>query len=214
MKKLLLSLIAATGICAGASAQEAAPSMIQGIYTGYNLYTISPKDAANLSLSGVTFGYQVDFRVSESLPLYVGTGLDLRCDWGNKTEFAGQVGDITGNFKNKYSFYNLNLPLNVSVRAPLSNGFYLTPMVGLNLRVQLSGKNKVEMNGVEISDVNLFDSDDMGGGAFNRVQFGWHAGVKLNYQQFFVGAKFGTDFTKLHKNVGASSFLVTLGMNF
>lgn len=197
-----------------AHAQTDAPSMIQSVYTGYNLYTLSPKDAANLSLSGVTFGYQIDFKVSQSTPLYVGTGLDLRCDWRNKTITDHLVGDIRGDYQYQYSFYNLNIPLNLSLRAPLANGFTLTPMIGLDLRVQLAGKMRTKLNTVEVSDVNLFDNDDMYGDALNRVQFGWHAGLKLNYQQYYLGAQFGTDFTKLHKNLGASSFLVTLGVNF
>lgn len=220
MKKLIYSLIAAAGVAAAApaaSAQDlAAPSVLQSTYVGYDLYTVSPKDASSMSFNGITAAYQIDFKLSQQMPLYLGTGLGLQAVWHNKDLSENPDYDDVhwANIEAKYSFVSLNFPLNLSYRAPLAQGFYLTPMLGLNLRVNVSGKCKTFLDDVESRNINLFDDADMDGQGYNRVQFGWHAGMRLNYNQMFLGLQFGTDFTKLHKNIGASTFLVSLGINF
>ena len=63
-------------------------------------------------------------------------------------------------------------------------------------------------------NINLFSSDDMGDNHLRRFQMGWHAGVNMEYNNVVLGLSYGTDFVKLHKNLGSSNFLVSLGYRF
>ena len=71
---------------------------------------------------------------------------------------------------------------------PVAQGFYLTPQLGLDLRVQLDGHAKANSNiavdGPEgftpriissQTDYNLFSKSDVGDARLKRFQFGWHA---------------------------------------
>lgn len=231
MKKISTILTSAAILCGlsafgnfSASAQTDAPSMLQKASVFYDLTTLYPKGADNSYFNGFGLGYNVDFRVSNTLPLYVGTGLDLRFIFNNETIIdADNYNPLE--VKTKTRFINLNLPVNVSYRVPVADNFYLTPQVGFDFRVQLDGR--VQTNAsvagdtdfglystTTQNDYNLFSKDDMGDDHYKRFQFGWHAGLNFEYSRFNLGLSYGTDFVKLHKNLGAGHFLVSLGYTF
>lgn len=223
MKKFFV--LAAGFLTLGASyaaAQTDAPAMIQRASLMYDLNTLSPKYGDNSSFNGVGAGYTVDFLVGKSLPIYIGTGLNLRAVF-NTDEITDSEDYDPLNLKFKSTLVNLNLPVNVSYRVPVADDFYLTPKVGLDFRVQLYGHGKLTADRVpeefgEVIDrlhsVNFFSKDDMGGEAYRRFQMGWHAGVDFEYNRVNLGLSYGTDFVKIHKNVGGSNFLVSLGYTF
>ena len=133
MKKIATTL-AAMFLMAGinATAQEPAPSVLQKASVFYDLNTLYPKDADNAYFNGFGIGYNIDFRVSNSLPLYVGTGLDARFLFRSENILdADNYNPVDINVKTR--FINLNLPVNVSYRVPVAQGFYLTPQLGLDL---------------------------------------------------------------------------------
>ncbi|MDE5941453.1 MAG: outer membrane beta-barrel protein [Muribaculaceae bacterium] len=231
MKRTATLLAAAALMCAlpatvgfKASAQSDAPQHIQKASVFYDLTTLYPKGADNSYFNGFGLGYNIDFRVSDALPLYVGTGLDLRFLFNNETIIdADNYNPLE--VKTKTRFINLNLPVNVSYRVPVAQGFYLTPQLGLDLRAQLDGRlqTNASVAGPESfglystttqNDYNLFSKDDMGDAHYRRFQFGWHAALNFEYNRFNLGLSYGTDFVKLHKNLGAGHFLVSLGYVF
>ena len=227
MKKIATTL-AAMFLIAGinATAQEPAPSVLQKASVFYDLNTLYPKDADNAYFNGFGIGYNIDFRVSNSLPLYVGTGLDARFLFRSENILdADNYNPVDINVKTR--FINLNLPVNVSYRVPVAQGFYLTPQLGLDLRVQLDGHAKANSNiavdGPEgftpriissQTDYNLFSKSVVGDARLKRFQFGWHAALNFEYNRFNLGLSYGTDFVKLHKDLSASHFLVSLGYTF
>lgn len=222
MKKILAM---ATGLLLfGATSAQAqdAPDMMQRVKVMYDLNTLSPKYGDNAYFNGVGVGYNIDFRVSNSLPVYVGTGLDFRAVFHKETIYeTGEYDPVDCDVKT--TLLNLNLPVNVSYRVPVADGFYLTPQLGLDFRVQVYGNAKYEPNVIVRGklkknlgsyDVNLFSKKEMNGDAMRRFQMGWHAAVNFEYRQFDLGLSFGTDFVKIHKNIGGSNFLVSLGYRF
>ena len=220
MKKistLLLGIIAlgATTV----KAQTDAPSTIQRVSVMYDLNTLSPKYGDNSYFNGVGAGYTVDFRVSKTLPLYVGTGLNLRVVFDKDKIVFNKEYDFV-NIDVKSTLVNLNLPVNVSYRVPVADNFYLTPQLGLDFRVQVFGQSKLdldsdfpELNRLVSNDskLNLFSKDDLGDAHLRRFQMGWHAALNFEYNRFNLGLSYGTDFVKIHKNIGGSNFLVSLG---
>lgn len=223
MKKIT-ALLAGTLLCGAlsAAAQTDAPAIVQRASILYDLNTISPKYGDNAYFNGVGAGYTIDFRVSNTLPIYVGTGLDLRAAFHKEDIVLNDEYDFI-NMDAKSTLVNLNLPVNVSYRVPVADGFYMTPQVGLDFRVQLYGHSKItsdsgstEFNDYigDLSSVNLFSKEDLGDNHLRRFQMGWHAALNFEYQRVNLGLSYGTDFVKLHKNLGGSNFLVSLGYTF
>lgn len=223
MKKFLtIALGILTLGTASMAAQDDAPATIQRVSVMYDLNTLSPKYGDNSYFNGVGAGYTIDFRVSNTLPLYVGTGLNLRAVFDkDKIIFSDDYDPVNINVKS--TLLNLNLPINVSYRVPVADNFYLTPQVGLDFRVQLFGQSRLDLDGYfpeidrtvsEKSKLNLFSKDDLGNEHLRRFQMGWHAGLNFEYCRVNLGLSYGTDFVKIHKNVGGSNFLVSLGYTF
>lgn len=204
------------------SAQTDAPSTIQRVSVMYDLNTLSPKYGDNSYFNGVGAGYTIDFRVSNTIPLYVGTGLNIRGVF-DKDKIAINNEEDLVNMDVKSTLVNLNLPINVSYRVPVADNFYLTPQLGLDFRVQVYGQSKLDLNSdfpelnklvSQDSKVNLFSKNDLGDNRLRRFQMGWHAGLNFEYSRVNLGLSYGTDFIKIHKNVGGSNFLVSLGYTF
>lgn len=230
MKRIYTLAVAALAMLSmgfGASAQSVvAPSMIQKAQIMYDLNTLYPKDASNACFNGFGVGYNIDFRVSNSLPLYVGTGLDMRFVFRSQTILDDQEYNFI-NEKVNSTLINLNLPVNLSYRVPVADNFFLTPFVGLDFRVQVYGNASVKANDISLElptygstvgevkhDYNLFSGRDLGSEHLRRFQMGWHAGLNFEYARFNLGLSYGTDFVKLHKNLGGSNFLVSVGYRF
>ena len=223
MKKFLTVVLGILTLgTASMAAQDDAPATIQRVSVMYDLNTLSPKYGENSYFNGVGAGYTIDFRVSNTLPLYVGTGLNLRAVFDKDKIILSDDYDPV-NINVKSTLLNLNLPINLSYRVPVADNFYLTPQVGLDFRVQLFGQSRLDLDGYfpeidrtvsEKSKLNLFSKDDLGDEHLRRFQMGWHAGLNLEYCRVNLGLSYGTDFVKIHKNVGGSNFLVSLGYTF
>lgn len=223
MKKI--ALLAAGLIAFGsltAAAQTDTPEVLQKVSVFYNLNTQFPKDAANSYFNGAGVGYNADFLVSQSVPLYVGTGIDARFQYQKKdivdsSAYTGINADL------KTTFVNLNVPVNVSMRVPVAESFYLSPVAGVDFRVQAYGKSKLSGNVTNASHfgslsasttTDLFSKSEMGDARLRRFQMGWHAGLNFEYNRLNLGLTYGTDFVKLHKNLGASNFIASVGYVF
>lgn len=208
-----------------ASPTEGNPDRINTIFAGYDLYTLRPKAAAAFSLNGVVIGYNIDFRITRNHPLYIGTGVDARLTFRDKTVHDTATYD---EIKAKVStrFLNFNIPLNLSYRLPVSDLLYVIPQIGLDFRIQALGKKTTTISspakpevmaktsGFTPGSVNLFSKNALGPQALRRFQAGWHAALKLQYDQFVLGISYGTDFAKLRNELGSSNLLVNLGYMF
>lgn len=229
MKKtiiLLTALLAAATPAALAQTNNDAPGILNRASVSYDLNTLSPSGASNAYFNGYGVGYNIDIRVSDTHPLYVGTGLDLRFVFNNRNITDDMDYDPVF-IKAQSTLINFNLPVNVSYRVPVADRFYLTPFAGLDFRLQAYGNTSLKISIPENTpdevidqveridrDINLFSSDDMGSEHLRRFQMGWHAGVTFEYNNVNLGLTYGTDFVKLHKNLGGSNFLVSLGYTF
>ncbi len=227
MKKSILFI--ATMFAAATStvfAQNDTPSITNRASVFYDLNTLYPSGASNTYFNGYGVGYNIDFKVSDTYPIYVGTGLDVRFVFNNRNITDDLDFDLVS-IKAQTTFINFNLPVNVSYRVPVTDKFYLTPFAGLNFRVQAYGNTSLKIsvpdNTPEVitdrlvnidKNINLFSSDDMGDNHLRRFQMGWHAGVNMEYNNVVLGLSYGTDFVKLHKDLGSSNFLVSLGYRF
>ncbi len=196
------------------------------LFIGYDLYTLRPKSATTYSLSGFVIGYSIDFNILKDYPLMLGTGIDGRFTFRDKTFHDSATYDqITAKVSTR--FINFNIPLNISYKVPLSPVFSITPQFGFDFRIQAFGRAKTEVtvpesnhdslvktSGFIPGNVNLFSKNALGNEALKRFQFGWHAALKLQYDQYVIGVSYGTDFAKLRNELGSSNLLVNFGYVF
>lgn len=125
---------------------------------------------------------------------------------GEKVEYAGEW------FQSKQKMTNINLrvPVNFVYRFNVSDDFKIAPYVGINFKLNLVTKYKdtfdsslskdvLEAAGIEEGDwVNVYSDskENMGDGDYtwNRFQMGWQIGVGFEYQKYYLGVQYGTDF--------------------
>lgn len=212
-------------------------SAAKGDYTGYNRIGISynnthfgyNKDAGgsddNFSTNGFGIDYIHGFSLTQSCPIFLEVGLNADFNFGSTSEEGDKVTVYDYWMRSKYTqkqqFINLQVPVNFVYRVKATEDFTIAPYVGLNFKLNLTGKFRndaeIETNitsdmldqmGYDESDlkeegdwVSVFDKDEMGGSDYtwNRFQMGWHVGVGFQYKPFFLGIQYGTDFIPAFK---------------
>lgn len=110
----------------------------------------------------------------------------------------------------------------------------IAPYAGLNLRLNLFGNRKIEVDGLDAyydedefwemmedeygikEEANLFDKDDMGhkDATWKRFQIGWQIGVNVDFQKAYLGLSYGSDFSEIVKDSKLKTTSITLGFKF
>ena len=244
-----LLLVAMLVVCGSASAQfsnttkttSASPAVggQQKGVDGWNTFFIEyaptkfnydgdEDDDDELSMNTLSFGWRKAFGVSQKVPLFVETGLGISYSFNNEED---EDSDDDLSIKWKTNLLSLNIPVYLGYNFNLANGkIDLAPYLGVDLRVNLMGKQKIEFGGEYASEAeeywedmdmptewNLFDKDDMGGDNYTwkRFQAGWRIGANATFsKKFTVGISYGSDFTEISKKTKTSSFRVTAGIRF
>lgn len=184
--------------------------------TDYNLFGISyvnetfsydfPKgydDADNIGTNGFALKYLHGFSVSKSLPMFVETGLNLNFNFGSMDYYNDDASV-------KYQFAALAVPVNFAYRFKANESVTIKPYLGLNVKFNLMGRTKWEFEDDEDTDYDekddstswcsLYSKNDMGDShaVWNRFQLGWHIGADLQFNRFYIGLNYGTDFIKAY----------------
>lgn len=169
-------------------------------------------------------------------------------DWGDKEEDEGFWAQPQRKFQN----INLQVPVNFVWRFNVADEITIAPYVGLNFKLHLTQKfkDKIDTNipesaleaaGYKKSDLesdwySVLSKDDMAkyygieadddidasDFTWNRFQMGWHVGVGANYQRYYLGVQFGTDFIPAYSystkgydaKVNTANLKVSLGYTF
>lgn len=178
MKNLKVIMLAgALAITASASAQfantgnasKSGSTTSIGSYKDTNPYnrfsvsyineTIKPdfKDADNQSTSGFGLKYIHGFSLSNTLPLFLETGLDLHVGfWSDTNDYTVGYGNESygyvpydAEWKQKLTTMNLAIPVNIAYKFNINEDFSIQPYLGLNFKFNVLGKIK---NSIEITD--------------------------------------------------------------
>lgn len=231
MRNLTVTLIL---ILAALGAQPAISQTIMGIppevmkrlSVSYDLNTLYPKDLDGVNFSGFGVGYSMDFPVSDTRPLYIGTGVDFRFIFRTKKYSQTEQYNLV-NIKQRTSFIQMNIPANIGYILPVGAGVSVTPYAGVTFRVQLYGHNRNRICSCESPDANLdeileemelgpadgnlFSEKDYGSAHLRRLQLGWQIGARVQYRRVSFQAEYGKDIIKLHKNLGGGNLLLSVG---
>ncbi len=202
------------------------------IYFGYNPTSIKWEDhqmdlEALIPLkSSLTLGYLHASNLSKKLPLFIEYGANLQYSFGKNSRAEEDYSESA-----KVNMFSVNIPINLAFKFQF-NDCALTPYVGLNLRVNMSGKYKYEYEFDDYYesesgsvDVSIFDKskEGMGDMAAKRFQSGINVGVGFSYKAIYLGVGYVSDFSKIincsdkefGKMVGKIGVTtLTLGINF
>lgn len=189
----------------------------QRVFVSYNPSKIvyDVKDADDLSVTGFSFGYTKGFSISNSIPLFVETGIN-----GLYGFHKDEEGDDEESYEVKSTLFSLNIPVNLAYKFSIPNSnITIVPFLGINLKGNIIGKEKLTYSydgESEEEEYNFFDKDDMGSddATWKRFQIGWQIGVGANFNQLYVGLSYGKDITELCKKTKIATTSITLGYNF
>lgn len=153
-------------------------------------------DGDDLSFNGASVSYVKSFKVSNTAPLFIETGL-------NASWIGGEVEDTDI----KLNMFSLNVPVNFGYKFAFGENNGIFPFVGLTFRGNIFGQLKYDDE-----SINVFDEDEVGD-AWKRFQIGWQIGVGANFNTFFVGASYGTDFSEILDGGKVAMPSISIGFN-
>lgn len=197
-------------------------------------------DDANFSANGIGVSYVHGFSLSQSLPMFLETGLQFNTAIHSNTLDSETVesGEYWAKMTSKEKFTNINLavPVNFVWRLNVADNLTISPYLGINFRVNVLGKVK---NSIDIDSnlpseykdqlldavkdyegsMSVYSKDDMGeDGTWNRFQMGWQIGVGAEYSNIYLGLQYGTDFIPAFKyedaKINNGRLAVTVGYHF
>lgn len=163
-------------------------------------------------------GWLKGFGLTQRLPLYMEAGAAIQY-----RSYKDEESDSYYDFSDKYNLLSLNIPVNLLYRFNIKDDFSISPYFGLDFRINLLGKEKLEYtaNGeTESEDFNLFDKGDMeelyesDKAVWKRFQAGWHIGVGFDYRIIHIAVEYGTDFNEIAEKSKFATPAITLGLNF
>lgn len=181
------------------SASSSALENWQSIKVSYLPASFKGDGGGDIGFKGAMVSYQKGFAVSQSIPLFVETGLGF--SW-----IGGEIED-TGIDLN---FFSLNVPVNFGYKHAFSDKVSVAPFVGITLRGNLFGNYKYEGE-----SLNAFDKDEVGEELqVKRFNIGWQVGVGVNFNALYIGGSYGSDFNDIIEGGKAAVPQITLGFNF
>lgn len=169
-----------------------------GLRVSYHPVSINGDGGGDISLNGASIGYVKSFGISASVPVFIETGLG-----------ASWIGGELEDTDIKLNVFSLNVPINFGYKFSFDDNNGIFPYVGLTLRGNIIGNYKEDGE-----SYNAFDEDEVGEVfKLNRFQIGWHIGVGANFDKFFVGANYGTDFSEIVEGGKVAMPSITIGFN-
>lgn len=119
-----------------------------GLAYNLDMFHPSAKGSDNINASGVAIKYIHGFGVSNSLPMFVETGLNVAFGFGSNDQESFEVFedlDGIGWIATKSQFANLSVPVNFAYRFNISDNFTIKPYLGINFKFNVLGRQKSEL---------------------------------------------------------------------
>ena len=214
MKKTkFLVIVAALMVCSTTSAQFTSSSRsgssvsTEGWNTFYFMYsptTLEEKydykdvlKSGSVDLTGLSLGYERAIGLTQSIPLYLKVGGEVKYSFGKYTN------EYKDDFK--YSFLSVKVPVSVAYDFSVTDNIDILPYTGMYFRINAMGKQKDEED--DRSEDCFSDYD------WSRFQVGWQIGADVMFSKRYVaGINYSTDISKLYNEDGekASSHAINI----
>lgn len=150
----------------------------------------------DMNFNGFTIGFKYAFRFGYS-PVFMDVGFETTGAY-----FSESYMDEHEKIKHNIDLYFSKIPINLGLRFDIGEAFAIVPYAGVHLTINISGREREKTSHGEYR-YNLFDEDDMIGGAYNRFQVGYQGGLKfILFNTLSFGASYKGDFTPLYSEDG------------
>lgn len=214
---------------AGASSTSSAADTEgwQGITVSYDKTSLTYdfEDAKDTDLDGFSVGYVKAFSISNDLPLFLEAGVKFSYASGEESiseEFYYDGYYYEAGLKNEFTYYGLQIPINLAYKFAVNDEIQIIPFTGLYLKGNLAAKVKqtLSLDGYELESASydLFDKEDADeldyDDTWNRFNFGWQIGAKVAYKQFTAGISYGLDLNEIGEKTKVNNFSISVGYNF
>ena len=181
----------------------------RGLKVSYKPITLD-YNGGDDALTGFSAEYVLSFKLSDTTPLFLESGLGYQYVTYEESAEAEGV-----KIKAELALHSLYVPFNLGYKHYFDEKFAIMPFIGLNLRGNISGEMTLSEDYYgEEYDLDLFDDNDMEDEAWNRFQIGWQIGIGLNISKFYAGISYGSDFNELYEDAKLKTTSITLGINF
>ena len=209
------------------------------LYFQWNPSSLVPDKGDNQSFTGLTLGYNHSISLMKTQPLFLEIGGALQYSFfSEEWDEDDWDSDDYDAPRNKWNMVSVKVPISVTYNWQVSDKVAIAPYLGLTMRLNVWGDQKVKFDGDFVDDVedyygknssqyetieeaqeskNIFDKNDMGGkdATANRFQLGWQIGVNFKFNnKFYIGAAYGSDFMEYSKKVKISQPSITVGLIF
>lgn len=210
--KFLKVFVAAAAICCFGGHAVAADGS-----DGFNLRSYSRISAsfASTDFDGTTangfgIGYVYGFSLSNTLPFHLETGLNFDMRFRDN---VGTYPDFGVTRELDLTTTSLTIPVSLTYNVCLNSEKKIAfiPAVGFDIRCNLSADAKSDVVNGENKSFSMFD-DDMGG--WTHFQTGWHIGGGIQFNKFYIGARYGRDFINLAEDLKTSTATISAAVMF
>lgn len=234
MKQIkFLVIVAALMVCSTASAQFTSSSRsgsssvsTEGWNTFYFMYSPTTlkdeykeksfSESFSYNLSGFSLGYERAIGLTQSIPLYLKVGGELKYSFGKKSFDEDRV-----KYDIKYSFLSVKVPVSVAYDFAVTDNIDILPYTGMFFRVNAMGKVKYDGDYSKYLDDDDYDvfSDGDDDEKWSRFQVGWQIGADVMFSKRFVaGINYSNDISKLYnedgEKVSSHAINIKLGIVF
>ena len=156
--------------------------------------------------NGFSFGYNMDFRLTDAIPLFLETGI------------AGQISlseiDFPLGGKADFTMLSAKIPLGVSYVFDIPNTpISIIPNAGFDFRINALAQ--LDFDGA--GDIDLFDKEDMLGSdnTWDRFQVGAHIGANVRFwKKLLLGVNYQFDFNEIGPDTSLGQVNLTVGLCF
>lgn len=222
--KTVIASFALVATAATAGAQNKAYNRIAISYENVHLSQNLSGAKTSMGLDGFGIGYIHGFPLSSTYPVYLETGVKYTSKWWGETFTMQTRGLSYGQYHDNINLSTFNVPLNLAFQFTPAEDVYITPFIGLNMKMHISGKysQKSIINDETVKDSwSVFDDSDnaMGkDGTWTRFQAGWQIGIGLRYAPYYLGVSWGTDFNRICNRsdckISGRTTTITIGYTF
>ena len=199
------------------------------LYIGVSMNNFTGDDIKNSDMKvGFNAGVTARYYVVNNLFLEGSLGISTKGYKSDNKSSSGSYWDdegpnYDGSISEKYTSYNLDLPILVGYMLTVNDDFNIKLKVGPYLTYALSGRLKKEGYLTVYEDIHSSATEhinketkisDMNG--FKNFGYGIHAGISANYKQFILSASYQRAFSKVFDDNKAyeQNILISLGYRF
>lgn len=134
-----------------------------------------------------TIGFSYNYILGSS-PATIELGFEASGSWFSERFNNGD--------KSSLSFYFGKIPLNIGLRFPVAEGFWIVPYGGINVKWNIYGEERLKYTDGTTETWEIFNGDRMHDDDYNRFQLGYQGGVKLVIANCFsIGVAWKADIT-------------------